>query len=127
MALSTIQVKQLSADGFQWNKYSERVGSITNELTHFSRVAYFAFDDWDSAHAFFKAITAKHLCSRAHVRESERFTTRFEVKVWGMSESTLEKLVTRDRNRTKKNRTLPPIRRDWSLSESYSATQYEAA
>ena len=126
MSLFPIQVKQISADGFQWNKYSERVGTISNELTHFSRVCYFAFDDWDSAHNFFKSITGKRLCSRAKVRESERFLTRFECKVWGMSESTLEKLVNRDRSRTK-SLPMPPIRRDWSLSEDYSAIQYEAA
>lgn len=120
--IAPIEVKQLSADGFTWNLYSPRVGTITNELRHFSRVTYFAFDSWDDAHDFWKSITDKGLCSRAKVRESERFTTRFEVKVWGLDTSTLEKLIQRDRNRNPK--TLP-IRRDWSLSESYDATAYE--
>lgn len=44
-----------------------------------------------------------------------------------MPEATLEKLVTRDRNRLPKSLPIPPIRRDWSLSEDYSAIQYEAA
>ena len=128
MTLNPIQSKQISADGFTWNLYSPRVGTITNELTHFSRVAYFAFDDWDSAHNFFKSITDKHLCSRAKVRESERFLSQpWEVKVWGMSESTLLKLIERDRCRKPKSLPLPPIRRDWSLSESYDAIAYEAA
>ena len=129
MALSTIEVKQLSADGFQWNKYSPRVGSITNELVHFSRVVYFAFDSWDEAHNFWKSMVGKH-CTRAKVRESERFTSSpWEVKVWCLKESTLELLVNRDRSRIapKKNLPMPPIRRDWSMSEDYSAIQYEAA
>ena len=127
MTLSTIQVKSLSADGFQWNKYSDRVGSITNELTHFSRVCYFAFDDWDSAHAFFKSITGKRLCSRAKVRESERFLTRFEVKVWSMSESTLEALVPRDHSRKPKSLPMPPLSREWESIRSYDSIAYEAA
>ena len=129
MALSTIQVKQLSAEGFQWNKYSDRVGSITNEISHFSRVAYFAFDSWDDAHNFFKSITGKRLCSRAKVRESERFTTRFEVKVWSMSEATLEALVNRDRSRTKPKKSLPmpPLSREWESIRSYDSIAYEAA
>lgn len=125
--LQPIQTKQLSADGFTWNQYSERVGTITNELRHFAPVTYFAFNGWDDAHDFWKAITGKRVCSRAKVRESERFTCGWEVKVWGMNQSTLEKLIERDRNRKPKPLVLPFIHRDWSLSESYSTTQYEAA
>lgn len=127
MIAQPISTKQLSADGFIWNQYSERVGSITNELTHFAIVAYFQFPNWDDAHSFWKGITDKRVCSRAKVRESERFNTGWEVKVWGMNQSTLEKLIEHDRNRKPKSLPLPPLRRDWSLSESYSALQYEAA
>lgn len=122
-----ISTKQLSADGFTWNEYSPRVGTITNDLTHFARVAYFAFDNWDDAHDFWKSITDKRVCSRAKVRESERFTSySFEVKTWGMPGSVLLKLIERDRSRKPKSLPLPPIRRDWSLSESYNV-EYEAA
>lgn len=135
--IAPIQTKQLSADGFTWNEYSPRVATITNELTHFQRVCYFAFDDWDSAHDFWESIVGKH-CTRAQVRESERFTNhRWEVKTWGMPQVTLLKLIERDaarggslcdhRNRKPKSLPLPPIRRDWSLSASHSAIAYEAA
>lgn len=129
MIAQPIQTKQLSADGFTWNDYSPRVGSITNDMRHFSRVCYFAFDSWDDAHNFWKSITDKRLCSRAKVRESERFTNQpWEVKVWSMPEATLLKLVERDRNRTKPSSLPPlPIRRDWSLSESHDAIAIEAA
>lgn len=128
MIAQPIQTKQLSADGFTWNQYSPRVASITNELTHFARVAYFAFDSWDEAHAFWKSITDKRVCSRAKVRESERFTSlAWEVKAWGMPEDVLEKLIERDYNRLPESLPLPPIRRDWSLSESHDAITIEAA
>ena len=125
--LQPISTKQISADGFQWNKYSDRVTTISNEVTHFSRVAYFAFDSWDEAHNFFKSITGKRLCSRAKVRESERFTSSpWEVKVWGLNESTLELLVTRDRNRTY-CLPLPPLSREWQHIRSYDSIAAEAA
>jgi hypothetical protein len=103
MIAQPISTKQLSADGFQWNQLSPRVGIITNKQRHFSQVAYFGFDSWDDAHNFWKSITTKQVCSRAQVRESERFTSRpWEVKVWSMNQSTLEKLIERDRNRQPK-------------------------
>lgn len=128
MIAQPIQTKQLSSDGFCWNQYSERIATITNELRHFATVAYFQFSDWDCAHAFWKHITDKRLCTRAQVREAERFTTGWEAKVWGMREATLLKLIERDRNRTKpKSLPLLPIRRDWSISESHDASAIEAA
>jgi len=63
MTLQPIQIKQLSADGFQWNQYSPRIARITNELRHFATVAYFQFPDWDNAHDFWKCITDKLLRS----------------------------------------------------------------
>lgn len=125
--IAPIQTKQLSADGFTWNQYSPRVATITNELTHFQKVAYFAFDSWDEAHNFWKSIIGKH-CSRAQVRESERFTNHsWEVKVWGMRQPVLEKLIERDRLRLSKTLSFTPVRREWSLSDSYTAIAYEAA
>lgn len=126
--LQPIQTKQLSADGYQWNQYSPRVATITNELIHFSQVAYFAFDSWNSAHAFWKSITDKQVCGRAQVREAERFTSHlWEVKVWAMSVATLDQLIERDRTRKPKALPLPQIKRDWSLSDSHSAVVIEAA
>ena len=125
--IQPIETKQISADGFYWNKYSPRIATITCELRYFAPVSYFAFDSWDSAHAFFKSITTKHLCSRAKVRESERFLTRFEVKTWGMNQQTLEALVTRDRSRTKKSLPMPPLSREWESIRSYDSIRYEAA
>jgi len=95
--MTPIMTKQLSADGFCWNQYSPRVGTITNEIRHFSRVCYFQFPDWDAAHVFWKHITNKRLCIRAQVRESERFPTGWEVKSWEMPQAVLEKLIERDR------------------------------
>ena len=121
--MTSIQIKQLSADGYQWNLYSPRVATITNELRHFAPVAYFAFDSWQQAHDFWKAITDKRLCTRAQVRQAERFSTDWEVKIWGMQQNILDELIKRDRSRA-----LPlPVRRDWSIAESYSAIAYEAA
>ena len=94
-----ISTKQLSADGFCWNQYSEPVAVINNELRHFATVAYFQFPDWDSAHAFWKSITHKRQYSRAQVREAERFKTSYKVKTWAMPESTLHKLIERYRRR----------------------------
>jgi len=126
--MTPILTKQLNADGFCWNQYSDRVATITNELTHFAQVAYFAFDGWNDAHAFWKHITDHRLCSRAQVRESERFTIHdWEVKIWGISPTTLEKLIERDRCRQSQSLPLPQVRRDWSISDSYSAIAYEAA
>jgi len=116
-----IQTKQLSADGFVWNQYSLRVSTISNEIRHFATVAYFQFPDWDSAHAFWKCITNKRQCTRAQVRQAERFTTGYEVKTWGMSASTLQKLIERDRRRQSQSLPLPQVRRDWPIAESYSA------
>lgn len=126
MIAQPIQTKQLSKDGYQWNQYSERVATITNELTHFARVAYFQFSDWDSAHAFWKCITDKRQCTRAQLREAERFDTGWECKIWGMPERILSALISRDRNKPK-SLLLPPGRRDWSMSDSHSSIQYEAA
>jgi len=125
--MTPILTKQLSADGFCWNQYSPRVGTITNEIRHFSRVCYFQFPNWDSAHDFWKQITDKRLCTRAQVRESERFAIGWEVKTWGMSQAVLEKLIERDRQRQQQGLPLLPIRRDWPIAESYSAIAYEAA
>lgn len=126
--LQPIQTKQLSADGYTWNQYSPRVATITNELTHFAQVAYFAFNSWDEAHNFWKSITDGKRCTRAQVRESERFTSHsWEVKIWGMPETLLLKLIERDRKRKSKALPVPPIRRDWSNSASHSAIQCEAA
>lgn len=125
--MTPISSQQLSADGFTWNEYSPRVATITNELTHFARVAYFHFPNWDSAHAFWKTITDGKRCIRAQVREAERFETGWEVKAWGMPEPLLLKLIERDRNRKLKSLPLPPVRRDWSMSASHSAIAYEAA
>jgi len=122
-----ISTKQLSADGFCWNQHSPRVGTITNEIRHFSRVCYFQFPNWDSAHDFWKHITDKRLCTRAQVRQAERFTTGYEVKTWGMPASTLQKLIERDRTRQPQGLPLPQVRRDWSISASHSSIQYEAA
>ncbi len=127
MISQPISKKQLSADGFQWDQYSERVATITNSLQHFATVAYFQFPDWDSAHAFWKCITNKRQCTRAQVRQAERFKTGYEVKTWGMSASTLHKLIERDRQRQTQRLPLPQVRRDWSTAESYSAITYEAA
>lgn len=44
-----------------------------------------------------------------------------------MSDEILLTLVERDRNRKPASLPLPPIRRDWSLSESFDAIAYEAA
>jgi len=75
-----------------------------------------AFDGWNDAHAFWKHITDHRLCSRAQVRESERFTTHdWEVKVWSISPTTLEKLIDRDRKRSRLP--LPTVRRDWPIAE----------
>jgi hypothetical protein len=123
--MTPILTLALSADGFCWNQYSDRVATITNDLRYFATVAYFAFDSWDDAHAFWKHITDHRLCSRAQVRESERFTTHdWEVKTWGMPQAVLEKLLERDRSRSLP---LPQVRRDWSVSDSHSSIQYEAA
>ncbi len=124
MIAQTLQTKQLSADGFTWNLYSPRVATITNELIHFSPVAYIAFHSWDEAHNFWKSITDKRYCTRAQVREAERFSTGWQVKIWGMPQATLDKLIERDRSRALP---LPPVRRDWPIAESYSAISYEAA
>lgn len=127
--LQPIQTKQLSADGYQLNQHSPRVVTITNELTHFTRLAYFAFDGWSEAHAFWKSITDKQVCSRAQVKENERFTSySWEVKVWSMPQSVLEQLIERDFNRyLPKALPVTPIRRDWSNSTSHNVIQYEAA
>ena len=134
--MTPISTKQLSADGFTWNEYSPRVATITNELTHFARVAYFHFPNWDSAHAFWKTITDGKRCTRAQVREAERFNTGWEVKSWGMPEPLLLKLIERDAPRggslrdhrnKQKVAPMPRIRRDWSMSASHSAIAYEAA
>lgn len=128
MIAQPIQTKQRSADGYTWNQYSPRVATITNELTHFATVAYFAFDGWQEAHAFWKSITDGKRCTRAQVRESERFTSHsWEVKTWGMSERLLTALIKRDRNRQPQARPLPPVRRDWSVSKSHGAIAIEAA
>lgn len=123
MTFQPIQFKQLSPDGFQWNLYSPRVATLSNELTHFAPVAYFAFNTWEEAHNFWKVITDKRLCNRAQVRQGERFSSGWEVKIWSLHQATLDKLIERDRSRA-----LPlPVRRDWPLAESYSAISYEAA
>jgi len=127
MISQSVSTKQLSADGFQWNQYSPRIATITNELRHFATVAYFQFPDWDSAHDFWKCITDKHLCTRAQVRQAERFKTGYEVKTCGMSASILHKLIERDRYRQTQRLPLPQIRRDWPNAESYSAITHEAA
>lgn len=127
MFAQPIQTKQLSLDGYQWNLYSPRVAAITNELRHFATVYYFQFPDWDSAHDFWKHITNKHLCTRAQVREAERFSTGWEVKIWGLRPSVLNQLVERDRTRQCHYLPIPAVRRDWSNSENYSAISYEAA
>ena len=104
------------------------MATISNELTHFACVAYFAFDSWEQAHHFWQSITDKRLCGRAQVRESERFTSHaWEVKVWSLRQDALEKLIERDRQRQSKSLPLPPIRRHWSKSEKYSSVQSEAA
>jgi hypothetical protein len=126
--LQPLQTKQLSADGYTWNQYSPRVATITNELLHFAQVCYFAFDSWDEAHNFWKSITDGKRCTRAQVRESERFTSHsWEVKTWGISEALLLKLIERDRKRQPRALPLPQIKRDWSLSDSHSAIAIEAA
>jgi len=127
MISQPINKKQLSADGFHWNQYSERVATITNELRHFAPVAYFAFDTWDEAHNFWKSITDKRVCGRAQVRKSERFTAHpWEVKVWILREDVLQKLIERDRQK-RQSLPVPPFRRDWSVSADHSAIAYEAA
>lgn len=128
MIAQAAQTTQLSSDGYTWNQYSPRVATITNELLYFAQVAYFAFDSGDEAHNFLKYITDRQHCTRAQVRKSERFTSfLWEVKTWGMPQSMLEKLIERDCSRKPQALTVPPIRRDWSLSESYSAISWEAA
>lgn len=124
MIAQTLQTKQLSAEGFVWNLYSPRVATISNDLRHFAPVAYFAFDSWDEAHSFWKSITDLRVCSRAQVRQSQRFTSySWEVKIWLLRQSVLDKMIERDLSRA-----LPlPVRRDWPLTESYSAISYEAA
>lgn len=119
--IQPISTNQISADGYMWNRYSPRVATISNKLHDFATVAYFQFSFWDEAHSFYKSISDKCLCGRAKVRVAERFSYGYEVKVWGMSESVLEQLVIRDCNRQPL-----PIRRDWSLSESFDAIQLEA-
>ncbi|GAC1456869.1 MAG: hypothetical protein NVS2B14_00140 [Chamaesiphon sp.] len=115
--------KELSADGFCWNQYSPRVGTITNELRHFSRVCYFAFEDWEASRAFWEAITSKGYCTRAQVRKAERFQGfDWEVKVWGMPQPILSSLIKKDLNRFQAR----AINRDWSISQSQSAIAYEA-
>lgn len=125
--IQPISTKSLCADGFQWNQYSNRVATITNSLQHFSTVAYFAFDSWDRAHAFWKSITDKRYCTRAQVREAERFKSGWECKVWGMPDSVLEKLIERDRTQLPQPLPISPLQRDWSRSDSYSSISYEAA
>lgn len=128
MIAQPIQTKQLSADGYTWNQYSPRVATITNELTYFATVAYFAFNTWNEAHNFSSSITDKRQCTRAQVREAERFTSHsWEVKTWGMSEQLLTALIKRDRNRQPQVLPLPLVRRDWSVSESHDAIAIEAA
>lgn len=125
--MTPILTKELSADGFLWNQYSERVATITNELTHFARVAYFAFNSWDEAHNFWKSITDKRVCSRAQVREAERFTSHsWEVKIWNMPQTVLEALILRDRTRQPKALPLPPLYREWESICSTDAIRYEA-
>lgn len=124
MIAQTLQPKQLSSDGFTWNLHSPRVATITNNLRHFAPVAYISFDSWEEARNFWKSITDKRVCSRAQERKAERFTTEWEVKIWGMQQATLDKFIERDFSRA-----LPllQVRRDWPLAESYSSISYEAA
>ena len=111
MITQPIVTKQLSADGFRWNQFSPRVGTITNELTDFAPVAYFQFANREEAQAFWKSLTDKRYCTRAQIREAERFTSGFEVKVWGIQLTILQKLIERDRSRAPQKLPLPPIRR----------------
>lgn len=68
------------------------------------------------------------MCGRAQVRQAERFTSyKWEVKAWAMPQTTLNKLIERDRKRQPKALPLPHIKRDWSLSDSHSAIAIEAA
>lgn len=110
MIAQPVEIKQLSSDGFTWNRYSPRVATITNELRHFAPVVYFAFDGWDAAHDFWKSITDNRMCSRAKIREAERFSTGWEVKVWGMPMAILLKLIERDRIRNSQKLPLPLVR-----------------
>ena len=108
-------------DGFIWNQYSARIATITHDSANF-RVCYFQFPDRDGARSFWQSIVGKH-CSRAQVRQAERFDTGWEVKIWNMPERVLASLIRRERNRKQPQQALPlpQVRRDWSVSESHTA------
>lgn len=116
-------------DGFQLNRLSPRVGTITNPEKPDFRVAYFGFLDHDAAFDFFKHITDKRMVTRAKVREAERLDgCYYEVKTWGMSKKLIGNLALKDLAREQKPKSLPlPIPRCWEKIRSHDAIAAEAA
>jgi len=91
---------QLIEDGsgkiFFFEEYSPRCAAITAE--HFATVHYLAFASEQAALDFDKAITGK-FCQDSLIRPSKRFDSSkypYEVKVWGLIETTFFNLVRRD-------------------------------
>jgi len=85
------------------------------DLRPFAPVTHFAFDSWDEAHNFWKAIVGKH-CTRAKVGRVSDSPQPWEVKTWNMRQDMLEKLIRAQLlaacSRCTHAQELPPVRRD---------------
>ena len=103
MNLTPTTTNKMNDAGFFYNRYSPRIFVLTNDKRKLSPVCWFTFDNQVEAKAFSKSILSKNLCTRARLtmlnQSSRVLATCVAVEVSNMCETTLEKLIQRDRNR----------------------------
>ncbi|HBY81142.1 MAG TPA: hypothetical protein DEG47_30015, partial [Cyanobacteria bacterium UBA11148] len=80
----TVQRIDLASDGWRFNILSKRIATITAPDGS-RKVSYFGFETEAEAQAFKDALITHSLCTSAVVRPSQRLTTAWECKAWGIS------------------------------------------
>jgi hypothetical protein len=96
MTQNSITVKRidLTPDGWRFNILSKRIATITAPDGS-RKVSYFGFETETEAKAFKDAILTHSLCTSAVVRPSERLTTVWECKAWGIPTELICYLINR--------------------------------
>lgn len=78
-------------DGWRFNVLTPYIGTITKGKTR--QCSYFGFATRSEADKFSRALVAKGIATEAQPRASERLTTPFEVKAWGVGTNFLVKMA----------------------------------
>jgi hypothetical protein len=94
--ITNIEQIELTSAGWTLNIILPRLATITDPYGN-RKTTYFGFDTQDKAEIFKDWLIKNNKCSKAIVRStSQRLTTQWEVKAWGVSTDLINKCALKE-------------------------------